>query len=170
MTALGRDRSLLKAAHDNKTAQPMMHSNRSIFERPFHMVVLWCLLLALGGVALAGWERQALVAELERESTLLHSLASQRVDQHDAHLTALSAVAVASEGRRHDLFLEVARTIARFYPRIDEVQLVPWMQAPKRSVPVHSMPRRQSSFARPPGHRMGASHSCPIRNGPITTS
>ncbi|MGO4624907.1 sensor histidine kinase [Ensifer sp. 2YAB10] len=125
MTAPGRDRSLLKAAHDNKTAQPMMHSNRSIFERPFHMVVLWCLLLALGGVALAGWERQALVAELERESALLHSLASQRVDQHDAHLTALSAVAVASEGRRHDLFLEVARTIARFYPRIDEVQLVP---------------------------------------------
>lgn len=103
----------------------MMHSNRSIFERPFYLVVLWCLLLLVGGGILAGWERQALVAELEQESTLLHSLASQRADQHDAHLTALSAVAVASEGRRHDLFLEVARTIARFYPRIDEVQLVP---------------------------------------------
>ncbi|MGN7802318.1 sensor histidine kinase [Ensifer sp. 22521] len=102
-----------------------MHSNRSIFERPFYLVVLWCLLLLVGGGILAGWERQALVAELEQESTLLHSLASQRADQHDAHLTALSAVAVASEGRRHDLFLEVARTIARFYPRIDEVQLVP---------------------------------------------
>ncbi|WP_244513151.1 MULTISPECIES: ATP-binding protein [unclassified Ensifer] len=34
-------------------------------------------------------------------------------------------MAVASEGRRHDLFLDVARTITRFYPRIDEVQLVP---------------------------------------------
>lgn len=102
-----------------------MHSNRSIFERPLYLVVLWCLLLLVGGGILAGWERQALVAELEQESTLLHSLASQRADQHDAHLTALSAVAVASEGRRHDLFLEVARTIARFYPRIDEVQLVP---------------------------------------------
>ena len=103
----------------------MMHSNRSIFERPFYLVVLWCLLLLVGGGMLAVWERQTLVAELEQESTLLHSLASQRADQHDAHLTALSAVAVASEGRRHDLFLEVARTIARFYPRIDEVQLVP---------------------------------------------
>jgi signal transduction histidine kinase len=103
----------------------MMHGNRSIFERPLSLIVLWCLLLLVGGGMLAGWERQVLVAELEEESTLLHSLASQRVDQHDAHLTALSAVAVASEGRRHDLFLEVSRTIARFYPRIDEVQLVP---------------------------------------------
>ena len=103
----------------------MMHGNRSTFERPLTLIVLWCLLLLLGGGMLAGWERQVLVAELEEESTLLHSLASQRVDQHDAHLTALSAVPVASEGRRHDLFLEVSRTIARFYPRIDEVQLVP---------------------------------------------
>jgi hypothetical protein len=70
-------------------------------------------------------QRHALVAELEQESTILHRLASQRADQHDAHLTALSAIAVAAEGARHDLFLEVAATISRFYPRIDEVHLGP---------------------------------------------
>lgn len=105
---------------------PMIPTNSTpIFARPLALIVLWCLLLLVGCVALAGWERRALVAELEAESTALHSLASQRADQHDAHLTALSAVAVASEGRRHDLFLDVAATISRFYPRIDEVQLVP---------------------------------------------
>lgn len=63
--------------------------------------------------------------ELEKESGELHRLASLRVGQHDAHLTALSAIAVASAGQRPDLFLDVAATISRFYPRIDEVQLVP---------------------------------------------
>lgn len=104
---------------------PMVSSKRSILERPLVLVLIWCLLLVAGAAALGGFERLALVAELEQESTTLHSLASQRADQHDAHLTALSAVAVASGGRRHDLFLDVARTITRFYPRIDEVQLVP---------------------------------------------
>ncbi|HEV7322640.1 MAG TPA: ATP-binding protein [Ensifer sp.] len=103
----------------------MTLNSRPTLARPLYLVVVWWLLLLVGAGALGVWERQALVAELERESTALHSLASQRADQHDAHLTALSAVAVASEGRRHDLFLDVARTIIRFYPRIDEVQLVP---------------------------------------------
>ncbi|HEV7307482.1 sensor histidine kinase [Ensifer sp.] len=103
----------------------MIANTRPTFARPAYLVLVWCLLLLVGAAVLGISERQALVAELERESTALHSLASQRADQHDAHLTALSAVAVASEGRRHDLFLDVARTITRFYPRIDEVQLVP---------------------------------------------
>ncbi len=103
----------------------MLPNHRPFLERPLYLVALWCLLLLVGAAALGTRERQTLVAELEQESTVLHGLASQRADQHDAHLTALSAVAVASEGRRHDLFLDVARTITRFYPRIDEVQLVP---------------------------------------------
>jgi signal transduction histidine kinase len=83
-------------------------------------------LLALVGGALAGWQHQASVAELERESIVLHRLVSQRADQHDAHMTALSAIAVAADGTRHDLFLDVAATISRFYSRIDEIQLVPF--------------------------------------------
>jgi signal transduction histidine kinase len=103
----------------------MMRSNRPIFQKLPYLIALWCLLLIVAGGALAAWQHRTLVGELEQESTVLHRLASQRADQHDAHLTALSAVAVAAEGRRHDLFLDVASTITRFYPRIDEVQLVP---------------------------------------------
>ena len=64
-------------------------------------------------------------ARLDSESATLQRLASQRAGQHDAHLTALSAIAVAGAGQRNDLFLDVAATISRFYPRIGDVQLVP---------------------------------------------
>jgi signal transduction histidine kinase len=103
----------------------MIHSKRPIFESPLKLTAIGCVLLLAAASMLAVVQRHALVAELEQESTVLHRLASQRADQHDAHLTALSAIAVAAEGARHDLFLDVAATISRFYPRIDEVQLVP---------------------------------------------
>ncbi|WEK50865.1 MAG: ATP-binding protein [Candidatus Kaistia colombiensis] len=103
----------------------MNRSARPIFEDPIKLIVILFLLLAAGGGALALVQRHALIDELERESVTLYRLASQRADQHDAHLTALSAIAVAEQGERHDLFLDVAATISRFYSRIDEVQLVP---------------------------------------------
>ncbi|CAH1649936.1 Histidine kinase [Hyphomicrobiales bacterium] len=102
----------------------MRRNNRPILENPIALIIIGCLLLVAVAGALAIVQRHALVADLEQESVVLHRLASQRADQHDAHLTALSAIAVAAEGQRHDLFLDVAATIARFYPRIDEVQLV----------------------------------------------
>ncbi|WP_291727433.1 ATP-binding protein [Leisingera sp. F5] len=74
---------------------------------------------------LAGFERSARLADLTTESERLHAVASQRVDQHDAHLTALSAVAVAGAEQRPDLFREVAGAIMRFYPRIIGISLVP---------------------------------------------
>lgn len=85
----------------------------------------WLVAVVVGVLALAVVQRNMQFNELEKESGELHRLASLRVGQHDAHLTALSAIAVASAGQRHDLFLDVAATISRFYPRIDEVQLVP---------------------------------------------
>lgn len=87
--------------------------------------LLWLALVILCIGALAVYQRAALLSELTQASTTLHAEASQRADQHDAHLTALSTVAQAEVGRRSDLFLEVAATILRFYPRISEVQLVP---------------------------------------------
>lgn len=89
-------------------------------------VLVWFLLLLLAGGALAAWQYRSLVGALEAESDVLHRLASQRADQHDAHLTALSAIATASGDARHRLFLEVGATIAHFYPRIDDIQLVPF--------------------------------------------
>ncbi|MDV2116562.1 sensor histidine kinase [Alcaligenes faecalis] len=99
--------------------------------RPLHSrfavraLAVWGLLVVLAACALAAWRYQSLISILETESNVLYRLASQRADQHDAHLTALSAVANATEDTRHTLFLEVAATIAHFYPRIEDIQLVP---------------------------------------------
>lgn len=100
-------------------------------DRPFilrsaaRQIWVWCLLLLLAGGALAFWQHQSLNDTLNSESDVLHRLVSQRASQHDAHLTALSAVANAADDPQHRLFLDVAATIAHFYPRIDDIQLVP---------------------------------------------
>lgn len=98
---------------------------RPFLERPLRLALLGALLLLATAAGLAAFRHQALVGALAQESLDLHRLISQRADQHDAHMTALSAVATASDGVRQDLFLEMVATISRFYARIDEVQLVP---------------------------------------------
>ncbi|MCR6636364.1 ATP-binding protein [Devosia sp.] len=86
---------------------------------------IWWLGLALLGTAGLGFYRQgSLLGELEQAGSTLAAEAAQRADQHDAHLTALSAIAQADK-TDSSAFLEVATTILRFYPRIDEIQLVP---------------------------------------------
>ena len=86
----------------------------------------WALGVALALCGLAVAERQTLVSELTTKSATLHRLASQRADQHDAHLTSLSAIFVAGGIERQDLLLDVAATIMRFYPRIASVNVVPF--------------------------------------------
>ncbi|PUB10266.1 phospho-acceptor domain-containing protein [Yoonia sediminilitoris] len=81
-------------------------------------------MFALSGLAF--FERQNLIRELTAKSATLHRLASQRADQHDAHLTSLSAIFVAGGVERQDLLLDVAATITRFYPRIASVNVVPY--------------------------------------------
>ncbi|WP_082400819.1 sensor histidine kinase [Gemmobacter sp. LW-1] len=91
-------------------------------------VKLAALGVGLGLALLTGlglWQHRTLTTELAQQTAVLHRLASQRADQHDAHLTALSAIAVASDEPDQRLFLEVAATITRFYPRISAVTLVP---------------------------------------------
>lgn len=100
-------------------------SVRDFLRHPIARGIAWVLVcgLALGG--LAGFERSARLTELTAESARLQAVASQRVDQHDAHLTALSAIAVAGAEQRPDLFREVAGAIMRFYPRVIGISLVP---------------------------------------------
>ena len=93
----------------------------------------WIGLLIVTVALTAVLERQRLFAELQTEAEILHRMASQRADQHDAHLTSLSALAVAGEIERQDLFLGVAATIQRFYPRIVAVDLVP-LDQPNRYI------------------------------------
>lgn len=100
------------------------HSPLILRSLPCRILAL-CLLWLLAGGALAAWQYRSLVATLEHESDVLHRLASQRAGQHDAHLTALSAIATAAGDGQHSLFLDVAGTIEHFYPRIDDIQLVP---------------------------------------------
>jgi signal transduction histidine kinase len=85
----------------------------------------WVVLVAAVLLISAVIERNRLSAEFMSEASILHRLLSQRADQHDAHMTALSALASADGGNRPDLFLQVAITIIRFYPRISAVDLVP---------------------------------------------
>lgn len=106
--------------------------------------LLWAfaVILALGGVAF--FERQNLVRELTVKSETLHRLASQRADQHDAHLTSLSAIFVAGGVERRDLLLDLAATIIRFYPRITSVHVVPY----DPSQPLIETPRGLSAQAK----------------------
>ncbi|UVV69872.1 hypothetical protein [Brucella anthropi] len=57
---------------------------------PFLLCLLFNL-LAIGSLAV--YQRAALLSELQAASFTLHREASQRADQHDAHLTALSTIA-----------------------------------------------------------------------------
>lgn len=86
---------------------------------------MWAVLVSLALAVLAGFERQRLVGEFTTKSATLHRLASQRADQHDAHLTSLSAIFVAGGTVRQDLLLDVTATIMRFYPRISSVNVIP---------------------------------------------
>lgn len=89
-------------------------------------LLLWVLAVTFVLCGLAFFERQSSVRELTVKSATLHRLASQRADQHDAHLTSLSAIFVAGGVEREDLLLDVAATITRFYPRITSVNVIPF--------------------------------------------
>lgn len=100
-------------------------------------LLLWIAAAALALTGTAFFERQGRVAELTTQSAILHRLASQRADQHDAHLTSLSAIFVVGGAERQDLFLEVTASITRFYPRIASIHIVPF--DPERQG-IHSQP------------------------------
>ena len=60
---------------------------------------------------------------LQREGTTLHRIVSQRVEQHDAHLTSLAAV-LASSNAESASFRAVVEAMQRFYPRIIAVERI----------------------------------------------
>lgn len=94
--------------------------------KSMRIIMGWVVALGFAFGATALVNRQKLIDELTNQSAILHRLASQRADQHDAHLTSLSAIFVAGGFERKDLFLDVAATITRFYPRITSVHVVPF--------------------------------------------
>ena len=86
-------------------------------------LLLW-IPLALAGLGLgAGVEFMRAGDALQREGTTLHRIVSQRVEQHDAHLTSLAAV-LASSNAESASFRAVIEAMQRFYPRIAAVELI----------------------------------------------
>ena len=88
------------------------------------LIIGWIALIIVSNVLISAYQYQDFKRTLSYEGDAIARLASQRADQHDAHLTSLSAIATAGSALRRDLFLEVAGTIMRFYPRIAAVNLV----------------------------------------------
>ncbi|MFJ1307226.1 sensor histidine kinase [Agrobacterium sp. P15N1-A] len=118
-------RSLRAAAHAVSGDRHAADNPRPLTGWSFlRLFLAWALLMAAVISALAAYQYVSLLGELGRQSDALQAEASRRADQHDAHVTALSAVAQAEQGADYGLLLDVAAPILQFYPRIDEVQLV----------------------------------------------
>jgi len=93
--------------------------------------------LAAFGLACAAYalnRRSHDAAALEEAGRTLHRLISQRVDQHDAHLTSLSALVQAAEPAPIATVEQVAASIIRFYPRIVGIDVVDLGLSPPRSL------------------------------------
>lgn len=88
---------------------------RSLKPRLAPFLLLWIplALVGLGTGALVEFMRAS--ETLQREGTTLHRIVSQRVDQHDAHLTSLAAV-LASSNAESASFRAVIEAMQRFYP------------------------------------------------------
>lgn len=83
----------------------------------------WLLLLVAFGLYSAMSHRQALEQDVSESGRSLQRAISQRVAQHDAHLTSLSALGLAQAQPSADFDL-VARSILRFYPRVVAIDLI----------------------------------------------
>lgn len=93
--------------------------------------------LAAFGLACAAYSlnrRSHDAAALDEAGRTLHRLISQRVDQHDAHLTSLSALVQAAEPAPIATVEQVAASIVRFYPRIVGIDVVDLALNPPRSL------------------------------------
>ncbi len=90
-------------------------------------ILLWLLCVLLFAVGATAWRWSTIAAENERTGTVVHRILSQRVDQHDAHMTSLSSLALttAPAPPPREALLLVASNIIQFYPRITAMDLVP---------------------------------------------
>jgi len=88
------------------------------------LFAIWLALVVVFEVATASWRRGVLTTTLEQESRALSALLAQRTDQHAAHMTSLSALAQVADGPDRSLFLELAGSIMRYYPRVTAIDLV----------------------------------------------
>jgi signal transduction histidine kinase len=88
------------------------------------LVAIWLL----GVVAFAGLSAWFSIAEAQRQldgrGAELQRTIAQATAQHDAHLTSLATLAIASDPPPVELFTQLADSIIRFYPRITSIVLL----------------------------------------------
>ena len=82
--------------------------------------LLWCVLSALGGVALARLELSQLQAAFETDARIAHRLLSQRVVQHDAVMATLALLQPAADASAQATPPE--QRLPSVYPQILGVQ------------------------------------------------
>lgn len=85
---------------------------------------LWLVSMALFVALSSQWAAERMRAEVDEAGRTLHRALSQSAAQHDAHLTSLGALAIASEPPPVAQFEQVAASIVRFYPRILGIRLI----------------------------------------------
>ncbi|MCR6500066.1 ATP-binding protein [Shinella sp. CPCC 101442] len=102
---------------------PSMHRRLTFLRSPAALAGGWLLLVVLFGLYSVTSHRQVLDQEVSESGRTLQRIISQRVAQHDAHLTSLSALGLARAQPSED-FGPVAGSILRFYPRIVAIDLV----------------------------------------------
>lgn len=88
------------------------------------LVAIWALISLAAAAATGYWRWSTLAAELSQAGATAHRVTSQRAEQHDAHMTGLSALALATEPPPVDALRQVAANIMQFYPRITAIDLV----------------------------------------------
>lgn len=104
-------------------AAPRMHRRLTFLRSSAALAGGWLLMLAVFGLYSATNHRQAFEQEVSESGRALQRAISQRVAQHDAHLTGLSALGLAQAQPSEDFDL-VAKSILRFYPRIVAIDLI----------------------------------------------
>lgn len=88
------------------------------------------LAMVVAGAVLA-WETRQ---DLFRFGQVVHRQLSQRVEQHDAHLTSLSALAQAANPVPEEAIRQVAASIRQFYPRITAIDVMAFTPGEARAV------------------------------------
>jgi two-component system sensor kinase FixL len=88
------------------------------------ILLLWLATVGLFLLLTTGAAIQRATDELNATGFALHRFISQRVAQHDAHLTSLIALILATDTSQQQSVRQVAQSIMRFYPRITGINLV----------------------------------------------
>ena len=93
------------------------------------LTALWIGLTISAGAGVAVYRYSQAAGAFEVEARTLHRVVSQRVDQHDAHLTSLAAILSGPDISIATL-RAVADAVLRFYPRITSVEVISFEPAP----------------------------------------